>query len=307
VSLTHIAPVFQVADMARSLTFYRDQPGFDVAFVYEGSYAAVRRDGCHIHLNCAPPAPRDQAAFERAERIDACVVVTDAQSLSAGFGSAGVPIVVAYARCPTAPSSTCETRMATSLALFSQRPRTETPKPRMKRAPTRGNVGWYSVIRKRGGDCVRTVIRASVLGLFAILGPLTLLSLSAAPKPANDEAAIEQLERDRQDAFVRGDIDALDRETASDYSTINGVGKLSTKPQMMQNLRAGKTKVLSVKLDNLKARIYGDTAVLTGDYRDVNVRDGVQRETHALFTRVFVKNDGRWQAVAYQQTLVVDH
>ena len=101
-------------------------------------------------------------------------------------------------------------------------------------------------------------------------------------------------------------VDVLDRDTASDYTTINGVGKMSTKPQMMENLRQGKTKVLSVKLDNLKARIYGDTAVLTGEYRDVNVRDGVQRETHALFTRVFVKNDGRWQAVAYQQTLVVD-
>jgi len=153
---------------------------------------------------------------------------------------------------------------------------------------------------------VRTVMRASVLSLFAILGPLTLLSSSAAPNPANDEAAIEQLERDRQNAFVGGDIGALDRDTAGDYTTINGVGKLSTKPQMMENLRQGKTKVLSVKLDNLKARIYGDTAVLTGDYRDVNVRDGVQRETHALFTRVFVKKDGRWQAVAYQQTPVVN-
>ena len=43
-SLTYIAPVFQVADLARSLAFYRDQLGFDVAFVYEGSYADVCRD-----------------------------------------------------------------------------------------------------------------------------------------------------------------------------------------------------------------------------------------------------------------------
>ena len=134
-----------------------------------------------------------------------------------------------------------------------------------------------------------------------------LLATSLIPqtRPALEEQ-IKQLELSRQDAFVRGDYARIERETADDYTTINGVGKLSTKPQMMQNLRQGKTKVLSVTLDNLKARIYGDTAVLTGEYRDVNVRDGVQRETHALFTRVFVKNDGRWQAVAYQQTLVVN-
>jgi hypothetical protein len=137
----------------------------------------------------------------------------------------------------------------------------------------------------------------------ALRGALVILPLAAGParlpaSPAGEEQQIEQLERDRQDAFVRGDIAALDRETAGDYTTINGSGKLSTKPRMMENLRQGKTKVLSVKLSDLKARVYGNTAVLTGDYRDVHVRDGVQRETHALFTRVFVKSDGRWQAVA---------
>ena len=99
-SLKYIAPVFQVADLARSLAFYRDQLGFNVDFVYENFYADVCRDGCHIHLNCAPPAPRDQAAFEHAEHIDACVVVQNAQSLSASFSSAHVPFVVTLRHMP---------------------------------------------------------------------------------------------------------------------------------------------------------------------------------------------------------------
>lgn len=143
------------------------------------------------------------------------------------------------------------------------------------------------------------------LGLSLFFGP-NVTRGKAAAQLAADEEQIKQLERDRQDAFVRGDVDTLDRDTANDYTTINGSGKLATKPQMMQNLRQAKTKVLSVKLDELKARIYGDAAVLTGDYRDVNVREGVQHETHALLTRIFAKNNGHWQAVAYQQTLVLD-
>lgn len=130
---------------------------------------------------------------------------------------------------------------------------------------------------------------------------LTLAGCATMPTAEED---IKQLERTRQDAFVRNEIDALDRATAADYTTINGSGKLSTKPQMMQNLRQGRNKVLSVELTDMKARIYGNTAVLTGDYRDVHVRDGVQSETHALFTRVFVRKHGRWESVAYQQTLV---
>jgi ketosteroid isomerase-like protein len=152
------------------------------------------------------------------------------------------------------------------------------------------------------------VRKAAVLaGCLALVSPLFL---TARPLPAaaadTDEAQIQQLERDRQDAFIRNDVDALDRDTAADYTTINGTGKLSTKPQMMENLRQGKTKVLSVKLEDLKARVYGETAALTGIYNDVNVRDGVQRETHSRFMRVFVKSGARWQAVAYQQTPIVD-
>lgn len=147
-----------------------------------------------------------------------------------------------------------------------------------------------------------TRFNAAVLLLASLL--LTTAHCTHWSNRPTSEEEIKQLERDRQDAFVRNDIDALERTTADDYTTINGSGKLSTKPQMMQNLRQGKTKVLSVKLDDLKARIYGNTAVLTGVYRDVNVRDGVQRETNVLFTRIFVKRGDHWEAVAYQQTPV---
>ena len=49
-SLTYVAPVFRVTDLARSLTFYREQLGFDLEFCYENFYASVCRDGCYIHL-----------------------------------------------------------------------------------------------------------------------------------------------------------------------------------------------------------------------------------------------------------------
>src|SRR5262245_537779 len=88
--LTYIAPVFRVSDLARSLDFYRGRLGFDLDVACEGFYASVRRDGCDPHLKCAAPAPRDQAAFEQAEHIDACIVVPDA----AAFGSTGVPLAV---------------------------------------------------------------------------------------------------------------------------------------------------------------------------------------------------------------------
>jgi catechol 2,3-dioxygenase-like lactoylglutathione lyase family enzyme len=99
-SLTHIAPVFRVEDISRSLAFYRDKLGFAVEFLYENFYAGVHRDGCRIHLKRSPPTPRDQAAFESQEHIDACIGVRSAETLSTCFSSVGVPFAVPLRHTP---------------------------------------------------------------------------------------------------------------------------------------------------------------------------------------------------------------
>lgn len=98
--LSHIAPVFRVADLPRALAFYRDTLGFEFEFCYDDFYASVRREGCHVHLQCAPPAPRDQAEFERDEHLDACVVVHGIDELAARFAAAGASLSVPLRRMP---------------------------------------------------------------------------------------------------------------------------------------------------------------------------------------------------------------
>lgn len=99
-SLNYIAPVFRVEDISRSLSFYQDQLGFEVDFIFESSYAGVSRDGCQIHLKHATPTPRDQKVFEQEEHIDACIGTDSATDLSASFAAAGVPFVVPLRHMP---------------------------------------------------------------------------------------------------------------------------------------------------------------------------------------------------------------
>ena len=99
-SVTYIAPVFRVADLAKSIAFYRERLGFEVEFNYENFYASVWRDGCRVHLQCAPATPRDQAAFEREERIDVCVGVTDAAALSSAFSAKGADFSMPLRKMP---------------------------------------------------------------------------------------------------------------------------------------------------------------------------------------------------------------
>lgn len=79
---------------ARSIRFYLEQLGFELDFSYEDFYASVHRDGCYIHLRCAAPAPCDQSAFERAEHLDACAVISAAARLASELAAAGAPFSV---------------------------------------------------------------------------------------------------------------------------------------------------------------------------------------------------------------------
>jgi catechol 2,3-dioxygenase-like lactoylglutathione lyase family enzyme len=98
--LDYIAPVLRVADLERSLAFYRERLGFELEFSYEGFYASVQREGCRIHLQCGPATPRDQAEFERREHIDACIGVRDARALYEGLGGRQLAFTVPLRRMP---------------------------------------------------------------------------------------------------------------------------------------------------------------------------------------------------------------
>ena len=89
-----------MGDLSRSLAFYRDQLGFTVEFVYEGFYAGVCRDGCHIHFKCSRPAPRDPATVETEEEIDVAIGIRSAEVLAESFASAGVAFAVRLRQMP---------------------------------------------------------------------------------------------------------------------------------------------------------------------------------------------------------------
>ena len=58
------------------------------------------RDGCRVHLRCAPPPARDQAVFEAAEHLDACFGVQGAGALASRLAAAGALFSVPLRRMP---------------------------------------------------------------------------------------------------------------------------------------------------------------------------------------------------------------
>jgi ketosteroid isomerase-like protein len=142
---------------------------------------------------------------------------------------------------------------------------------------------------------------------FAAFGITSLFTLAtfcgfAAAQGVDDQ--IKKLETDRAAAVVKGDMATLEKATSDDYTLININGQMSDKSQMISGFKSGQNKLTTDDLSDMKVRVYGDTAVLTGKVSIKGMMGGKDVSGEAMFTRVYVKKGGHWQAVALQQTRI---
>src|SRR5208337_327091 len=100
------------------------------------------------------------------------------------------------------------------------------------------------------------------------------------------------------------DASALDRMTAEDYTFITLRGELRTKSEIVNGFRSGSFKYDSREISDLKKRVYGNTAVVTGRSNQKGKENGKDYSGDYRFTRVYVRRNGRWLTVALQTTLV---
>jgi ketosteroid isomerase-like protein len=141
------------------------------------------------------------------------------------------------------------------------------------------------------------VIHASCASAHAQIGVTSIA-------PPNVEDEIKNLEEARNQAVLHGDAAALDRMTADDYTFITLRGELRTKSDILQGFRSGSFHYESRQISDLKVRVYGSTAVVTGRSIQKGMENGKDYSGDYRFTRVYVKQNGRWVTVALQTTLV---
>ena len=136
----------------------------------------------------------------------------------------------------------------------------------------------------------------------ALVFVLGTLGVSAAAQGVADQ--IKKMEMDRAAAVVKGDWAKLEKETADDYTLINMNGQMTNKAQMMEGFKSGQNKLTADDISDMTVRVYDDVAVVTGKADVKGMMGGKDVTGQAMFTRVYVKAGGHWQAVALQQTRV---
>jgi ketosteroid isomerase-like protein len=118
------------------------------------------------------------------------------------------------------------------------------------------------------------------------------------------EDSIRALETARAQALLKADTTTLSRLVADDFTEISRLGTLRTKADNMREIATGALRLTAVRYDSQTVRLYGEVAVLQGLADNTGTFRGFPFSGRIRYTRVFVRRDGRWQAVAMQQTSI---
>lgn len=137
---------------------------------------------------------------------------------------------------------------------------------------------------------------------LTVLLAATTQAGSMAPAAGGVEQAVAQMEKDWTEAALHRDTAAVERIVADDWVGINWDGARYSKAQLLEDLKTGTTAAQSVTMDPVKVRVFGDTAVATGGDTEKSTYKGKDSSGHYLWTDVYVKRNGKWQAVASHST-----
>jgi ketosteroid isomerase-like protein len=112
------------------------------------------------------------------------------------------------------------------------------------------------------------------------------------------EQVIRQLDHERIQAQIGANAVALNRIYADDFIGIGPSGTVRTKPRVILDFTSGELKFQSITTDDVRVRVYGNTAVETGRSTMIGQDKGKAVPRDNRFTRVWIKDGGRWRLVA---------
>jgi len=131
-----------------------------------------------------------------------------------------------------------------------------------------------------------------------------LLLVCSTRVQAQVEDSVRAVEMSRRQALLAADTAALSRMLAPDFVEISRLGTVRTRADNIRDIASGALHLTSVAYDSLTVRVYGDVAILTGIADNTGTMHGFPFSGKVRYTRVFVRRDGRWQAVLMQQTMM---
>ncbi len=116
------------------------------------------------------------------------------------------------------------------------------------------------------------------------------------------EEELLNLESEFTAAIVRNDSEAIGRFVTDEWIIINADGRIIDKERFLEVIKSGALTHEKIESDDMRVRVYGDSAVVSALTRTKGKFRGQEFTTHEWSTDVFVRLDGQWRCVLTQLT-----
>jgi ketosteroid isomerase-like protein len=140
--------------------------------------------------------------------------------------------------------------------------------------------------------------RIGTLILYLLAALSIALSATAPAQDKSDAATIRALEIKWTESYKQRSIDILSSLLAEDFTITIEDGNVYSKAGYISHSADPSTRVQVAELSELKVRMHGDTAIVTGAYHEKGESNGKPYEYHDRLTDVWMKVGGKWQVVA---------
>ncbi|GAC1653480.1 MAG: hypothetical protein NVS9B15_14160 [Acidobacteriaceae bacterium] len=125
-------------------------------------------------------------------------------------------------------------------------------------------------------------------------------------QPSSEKAAaIQQVlvaDEARRMGMLQSDVSLLNSLLADDVTILWGDGTADDKAARLALFRSGRVRYTRLDYDNTRVRLYGQTAVVTGNARVQVQTDGNSLESLLRVTRVYALQHDRWRLVTSHAT-----
>ena len=133
-----------------------------------------------------------------------------------------------------------------------------------------------------------------------VLHAFSLLIVPFISLQAGDEDDVLRAEHELALCYQNSDAACIEQGVMEDYILINSRGKISTRADDLAEAKKGDPKYEIFENHDMKARVHGDSAVVTGVTQTKGISGGQPFDAEFRFTDTFVKDNGRWRLWAGQ-------
>jgi ketosteroid isomerase-like protein len=116
------------------------------------------------------------------------------------------------------------------------------------------------------------------------------------------EEEVLRVEKGFVDAIVKNDPEAIGRFVTDDWIIIDADGRIIDRERFLGAIKSGALTHEMMEPDDMRVRVYGDSAVVSALTRSKGKFMGQDFTTYERSTDVFVRLEGQWRCVLTQLT-----